>query len=194
MPPRPPIPGWLALAAIALAGGCGDGPAGGPDAGGPDAGGPVAQGEPPTSDLAINEVAPDAPDGAPDWIELVNRGDEALDLCGYFLTDLADRLDHYHPLGGVAPPEPCPARPLEPGGYLVVTADDGAGEGIDHAGFALAHGDEVHVVAIDGLVLDGLLYLVPDDVDGDALARIPDGEGPFYVVAPTPGAANPEAP
>jgi hypothetical protein len=176
----------LALAA------CDDDNGSTPDAGIPDAAAVAGQGGPPTGALVINEVAPDPADGAADWIELLVRGDAPVDLCGWFLTDLVDRLDHYHPLGGVQPPEPCPPRLLGPGARLVVIADDGVGAGIDHAGFKLGHADEVHLVAIDGPTGDGLLYLLPAGHAGHALARAPDGEGLFVLAEPTPGAPNPE--
>ena len=161
----------------------------GPDAGpGADAG-PVAQGSEASSDLAINEVAPRG-DG-PDWLELVNRSEQAIDLCGYFVTDSVDRLDHYQPLGGVLPPDGCEPRWLEPGEYLVVWADDGQGQGVDHAPFRLGQADEVHVVTTSGAVVDSLLYLHLGS-PGPSLARQPDSQGLFYRVEPSQGMPNPE--
>jgi hypothetical protein len=179
-----------ALAMLVALNACGGGGELGPDAGPADAAPDPGQGSPARSALVINEVAPDPAAGAADWVEILNRGETPIDLCGVFLTDLADRLDHYHPLGGVLPPDPCPPRLLGPGERLVVVADDGAEPGIDHAGFALGHADEVHLVAIDGLVIDRLLYLLPAGHGGRSLARIPDGEGAFFLAAPTAGAAN----
>jgi hypothetical protein len=177
------------LLVVALAA-CGTDPAGSVDGGPPDAAAAVGQGSPASGDFVVNEVSPKG-DGA-DWIELVNRGAEPIDLCGYFVTDLADRLDHYHPLGGVLPPEPCPPRLLGAGERLVVFADDHAEAGIDHAGFVLGESDEVHLVTTDGQVIDGLLYLYPADGAGRSLARQPDGEGLFFPAEPSAGAANPE--
>jgi hypothetical protein len=163
-----------------------------PDARPPDP--PHGQGSEATSDLVINEVAPRG--AGADWIELYNRGDAAIDLCEYFLTDAVDRLDHYLPLGGVMPPDPCPATPLEAGARLVVYADDTAiGDPIDpvHAPFELAVADEIHLLRIDGVVADGLLYLYPPGPNVQAtvtLARDPDGTGRFFERAPTPGGAN----
>lgn len=178
-------------AATALVGACGDQGSLEPDAGAPDAG-PTGQGSAATGALAINEVAP-RPDDGPDWVEIVNRSDEAVDLCDYLVTDSLDRLDHYHPLGGAAPPDLCEPRMLAPGAYLVVYADDAAEPSLDHAGFQLARADQVHVATWTGDVVDLLLYLHLAD-DGAALARRPDGEGLFYPTASTAGAANPELP
>jgi hypothetical protein len=159
---------------------------------------PRPQGSPATSDLVINEIAPRG-EGA-DWIELKNRSSAPIDLCGVFLTDAADRLDHYVPLGAVMPPAPCPPRELAPGAYLVIYADDTLlveGGPIDpgHAPFKLDVADEVHLIAVDGGTIDGLLYLYPPGPEAPAdvtLARGPDGDGAFWPLPPTPGAANPE--
>lgn len=176
---------------LVLTAACADPGAHGADAGVDAAPGPRWQGAEARGELVVNEVAPRPSSGA-DWIELHNRSDEALDLCDYFVTDSLDRLDHYLPLGGAPPPEPCEARLLAPGAYLVVTAGDAFEPGLDEAPFALGLADETHVVTATGLAVDSLFYLYPSDGGGDSLARSPDGEGRFTLVAPTPGAANPE--
>lgn len=174
----------LLLAAAVLPGCDGGDPSGEPDAAPADAAPPTGQGNEARADqpVVINEVASEPPEG-PDWVELKNRSDAPVDLSGAFVTDAADRLDHYYrfPEGTV----------LAPGAYLIVWADDGKpGEG-HHAPFELGRADGVHLVAADGLALDALLYLATDD--GQSLARIPDGEGLFFHAAGTPAAANPEA-
>jgi hypothetical protein len=181
----------MRLAAIVLVlSGCGQ------DAATPDGGvdaGPVAQGSEPTGDLIVNEVAP-LVDG-PDWIELLNRSDAPVDLCGFFVTDGLDRLDHYLALGGAAPPDPCTEQLLDSGARLIIYADDDPEQGPDHAPFKLTGADEVHVLRTTGITEDSLLYLYPADGAGRSLARIPDGEGLFWPAEPTPAAANPaEAP
>lgn len=182
-----------AIAAVAVAG-CGDNLAG-PDAAAPA--GPLAQGSEATSDLVINEVAPRG--GGPDWVELYNRSVTPIDLCGVFLSDAVDRLDHYLPLGGVMPPAPCPPRLLAPGARLIIEADDTPileGVAIDplHAPFELGLADEIHLISAEGAVIDGLLFLYPPGPNAPAevtLARDPDGSGRFYERAPSMGAANP---
>lgn len=174
--------------------GCGPAESGGPDAGTADAG-VVIQGGEARGDLVVNEVAP-RPQTGPDWFELHNRSAAAIDLCEYFVTDSLDRLDHYSPLGGVAPPESCPPRWLEAGDYYLVFADDTPALGPEHARFKLGVADAVHVVTRAGLPMDNLVYLYPDGATEDelVLARAPDGQGPFYLIEPTPGAPNPEVP
>jgi len=158
---------------------------------------PRGQGSEATSDLVINEIAPRG-DG-PDWVELYNRSVTPIDLCGVFFTDAVDRLDHYLPLGGVMPPAPCTARTLAPGDRLIVYADDTPivdGTPIDavHAPFELDVADEVHLVAIEGGVIDGLLFLYPPGPEAPAdvtLSRDPDGSGVFFPRMPSPAAPNP---
>lgn len=149
------------------------------------------QGSETSAVLVVNEVSPKPASGA-DWLELLNRSGEAIDLCGYFVTDDLERLDHYLPLGGVAPPDPCPPRWLQPGEYLLVYADDAAAAGLDHAPFKLGVADEAHVVTITGEPVDSLRYLFPTGYGSVSLGRVADGSGRFYPVEPTPGAANPQ--
>jgi hypothetical protein len=158
---------------------------------------PEGQGSEPTGDLVVNEIAPRG-DG-PDWVEIHNRGAQAIDLCGAFLTDGVDRLDHYLPLGGVMPPAACAPRMIEPGAYLVIFADDTpivSTLPLDplHAPFELDIADEIHLVGTDGVVLDGLLYLYPPGPEAPAdvtLSRSPNGAGLFYEREPSQGAPNP---
>lgn len=137
------------------------------------------QGSPPRSDVVVNEVEFAGSSGS-DWIELANRTPSAIDLDGFFLTDDGDRLDHYYVF-------PTGTR-LAPMGYIVVQADDGAsGEG-HHAPFKLARADGALLLDKDGLVLDSVLFLGPED--GRSLARLPDLEGLFFATTPSPGARN----
>jgi hypothetical protein len=184
-----------ALVLLLTVAACADPVAAVPDARPPEP--PHGQGSEATGDLVINEVAPRG-DGA-DWIEILDRGSEAIDLCGVFLTDAVDRLDHYLPLGGVLPPAPCSPRMIAPGERVIVLADDLPivdGVPIDpgHAPFELGVSDELHLVSTEGVVIDGLLYLYPPgpNVPADVtLARDPDGSGLFFERAPSPGEVNP---
>lgn len=143
--------------------------------------------------LVVNEVMAKAVDG-PDWIELVNRSDVAIDLCDYFVSDSIDRLDHYLHLAVAPPPQECQPSMLDAGAYLVVYADDDVGAGPYHAPFKLGGADEAHVISVRGEVIDSLIYLYPAKSKGLSLARIPSGEGLFWIGAPSMGASNPEEP
>jgi hypothetical protein len=151
-----------------------------PDAGTEPA---IPQGSEPTSELIINEVSPRG--AGDDWIEIANRSAASIDLCDYFLSDSVDRLDHYLPLGGAAPPDLCEPLLIDGGAYLVITADGG-----DGAPFRLGVADEVHLIRVDGEPVDSLIYLYRAATPGDTLARLPDASGLFFPAAPTPGEAN----
>jgi len=85
-----------------------------------------------------------------DWIELYNRGNEAVDLAGYSLTDSADDPTRWT----------FPSRVLQPGEYLVVFASGRAtpeptdAAGNLHTNFRLsAKGEYLALIAPDGKVL-----------------------------------------
>jgi hypothetical protein len=148
---------------------CGD-PGLGPDGGGAPDAGPVVQGSAASADLVINELSPQ-PSAGPEWVELLNRSDAPIDLTGYFLTDKADRLDHYLQLEGV----------LAPGELVVIEPGDAFGLGV---------AEEVHLLTTTGLSIDGLAYLFVGAGDDQTLARQPSGQGAFYFADPTPGETN----
>lgn len=124
--------------------------------------------------LCINELMPDNEasvadeTGAwPDWIELHNPTDAAIDLEGWYVTDY--RLEPgRHRLGALT---------LEAGGFLVLWADELPDLGPDHLGFALSNdGGEVALFAPDGrgtivtygpMAADFSLARVPDCCEGD---------------------------
>lgn len=82
----------------------------------------------------------------PDWIEIYNAGDEAVDLAGWSLTDKAKTLDKWV----------FPTTILDPGGFLVVMASgkDYRDAGAElHTNFKLgASGDYLALVRPDGKV------------------------------------------
>jgi len=86
----------------------------------------------------------DAWDDRPDWIEIFNPTDEAIDLNGWYLTDQVDELDKWQ----------LPNVLLSPGGYLVVFAsgrDERDPTRELHTGFQLkAGGESVALVQPDG--------------------------------------------
>ena len=135
--------------------------------------------------IVINEI-----DSQPaDWVEFYNPGTETLDISGYEIRDNSD--DHrWQFLAGTT---------IAGGEYLVVEADS----------IGLVDGDESRFDAPIGIgsadrirLYDASLELIDDSepwtghaaIDGDAaaatLARCPDGEGPFVLAYPTPGATN----
>lgn len=122
----------------------------------------------------------------PDWLELYNPNDAAVDLSGWWLTEDVD-----DPFKWQLPED----TSIEGGGYLLIFADDDTEEGPLHASFKLAGGggDDVALFGpnlLDNPLVDSVedMQPLPSDI---ALSRTPDG-GPTWGVdnSPTPGAAN----
>jgi hypothetical protein len=109
-----------------------------------------------------------------DWIELINLGDAAIDLAGYYISDTANnRLKVQIGTGNT----------LAPGGILLLWADSQQQQGANHLAFKFSSsGDGACVSNPQGYVLDCIRFsAIPlNDAGEDAsLARFPDGIGAF---------------
>lgn len=106
--------------------------------------------------LAINEfmAATDKtdPSGTPlEWIEILNRSDETVDLSGFALTDDPESPAKWK----------LPAVDLEPGGLFLVwaTGYDKFENGNYHANFRLdAGGEYLAILRADGTVVDAIVF------------------------------------
>ena len=123
---------------------------------------------------------------ADDWIELKNTSDTALDLSGMYLSD-----DRTNPKKWQFPT----GTMIDAGGYLLIWADDDAGDSPGlHANFKLsAKGESVVLSDTDdngNTVIDAVDFPALDaDV---AYGRTPEGSGAFQVLsADSPGGATP---
>lgn len=120
---------------------------------------------------------------APDWIELHNPTDAAIDLAGYGLSD-----DPAQPMRWGFP-----AATIPPHGYLVVFAS-GRDEPFDpegnlHANFQLdADGESLLLTAPDGTTTLDAITTYPAQDEDLAYGRSLDGDWTF--INPTPGAPN----
>jgi hypothetical protein len=151
----------------------------------------IPGGPPPA--LRVNEVVPlnasivqDEQGDFDGWIEIYNASPSSVDLAGMFLSESADPND---------PKWTFPAAtPICAGCFLLVWADDEAGEGPLHASFTLAPGGgSVHLYRSDLLEIDALTY--PALAMDVAYGRFPDGGfGLEELYVATPGAANQTAP
>ncbi len=146
-------------------------------------------------DLRINEIVAgndtgiqDAYGDRDDWIEIYNRGSESVNLEGLFITDslplpLLWEIPSGNPL----------ATTIEPGGFIILWADDEPEEGEDHVGFKLSKsGEQVGLFMVldeKTILLDSVTYTsVPDDL---SMARYPDGDGSWRLFdTPTPSSYN----
>jgi len=137
-------------------------------------------------DLVINElladnetVLADEAGEFDDWIELYNRGDEPVELAGFFLSD--DPADPFA--------FPLPAGRLGPGERLLVWADGDTDQGPLHAPFGLSRDGESVVLSTAAAIVDQIDFDAQDPDVG--LAREVDGAVTWMRCAyPSPGGPN----
>ena len=125
-------------------------------------------------EIVINEVAPS---GAPsDWVELLNRSDESVDLGGWTMTD--DDPEHVHAFAE--------GQILGPGAYLLLLRDDAGG-----FTFGLGGADSISLFAPDGTQVDTTTWESGEAPEEQSWGRIPNGTGEFMTLeTPTAGGAN----
>jgi hypothetical protein len=145
---------------------------------------------PALSSIVINELLANSVGGVPDWIELHNTTDQAIDIGGWFLSDDRDELTKYEIASGTTIPA---------GGYVVFDQDRHFGNEDDpgcHDRFALSrNGETVYLHSGADGALGG--YSEQEKFDASeprvSLGRYQKSTGTFNFVAlsaPTPGAAN----
>ncbi len=143
---------------------------------------PVELGEP----LVINELLADNDTGLSDpegelddWLELYNRGDEPVDLAGYFLSD--DEEDPFV--------YALPDIELAPGERFLVWCDNDPDQGPDHADFRMSKDGETLILSTDSVTVDRVEF-GPQETDV-SWARQPDGGEVWgFCEPPSPRAPN----
>ena len=151
--------------------------------------------------LVINEIVASNDAGITDemgefedWVEIFNPGTETVDLSGMYLTDNFDDRHAWAIPAGYS---------LAPGAYLVVWADDDAGDGPLHANFKLSAGGEeialydaedlgnakIHGFKYGPVATDVAIGFRPD-LGADKDANFAFGYAPEYLATPTPGSGN----
>ena len=115
----------------------------------------------------------------PDWIEIFNPGEEAVDLSGYTLTD-----DIRDPVKW-----PIPAGTTVAAGEYFLFWADGRDEG-QHSSFRLDRdGEEIVLYDPDGALVDMVRF--GDQVEDVSYGRVVDGAADWaYFQQPTPGRKN----
>lgn len=118
-----------------------------------------------------------------DWIELYNRGDQAVSLSGYYLTDKADEQLKWA----------LPDTLMAPGEFILVWADEDLDKGSLHADFKLsASGEVIHLYKKNGdlVELQDSISFGAQETD-KAFGRVEDGAQEWVVLSnPTPGFSN----
>ncbi len=136
--------------------------------------------------LIINEVVSsntnsliDEYNESPDWLELYNTGDEAINLTGFGLSDNPDEIGKW-----IFPP-----MLIESDDYLVIFASGTDSDSI-HTNFRFsAEGEDLIISDPSGTLIDQLyIPALPTDV---SYGRLPEEESEWaYFLVPTPGAVN----
>ncbi len=143
-------------------------------------GGTPALDDPPTNtpldDVVINEFLAHTDLPQTDFIELYNRGDQAVDISGCFLSETTATNKFQIPTNTI----------LAAGTHIAFAQAT--------LGFSLSsHGDEIYFVNADETrVIDAIRF--PAQRNGVTTGRLPDGAPDFYVLAsPTTNAPNTQA-
>ena len=142
-----------------------------------------------TATLAINEIMAsnastyqDEAGEYDDWIEIYNYGEDAVFLGDKYLSDKEDNPSKWaFPDISIAPKE-----------FLIIWADEDGSQGDLHSNFKLGkNGETIGIYDSDAkqnTPIDLLTYTTLET--DEALGRIPDGNGNWQKVNPTPGRSN----
>lgn len=119
-----------------------------------------------------------------DWIEIYNSGTVAVDLGGMYLSD-----DKNDPFKSKIPLTNSSVTTLQPGGFIVVWADEQGSQGELHANFKLSSsGEDVGLFYKDGRTIHSYTYGVQQENVSMGLNE--DGATWSFTSDPTPGDSN----
>jgi hypothetical protein len=120
-----------------------------------------------------------------DWIEIYNKGAVAVNIADMYLSD--DVLD---PFKFHVPKTNTAKTTIQPGGHLVIWADESKSQGELHANFKLsANGESVGLYYVDGRTIDKYEY--GQQNDNKSFGRITDGAATWKeFTSATPGTSN----
>ena len=149
---------------------------------------PIPDPPEPTLSVVINEMLPrntengsDQDGEFDDWIELYNNSAEAVDISGYYLSDVkADITKWSFPAGTT----------IQGNGYLIVWADDDTTQVGLHTNFKLSatNGETVLFHTDEEVLVDMVSF--PPAAEEKSWARKPNGTGDFEWSTPTFNATN----
>lgn len=125
---------------------------------------------------------PDELDEYPDWFELINIGDEAINLTGYYLTDDVSNPTRFVISGALT---------LQPGAIVLFYADDDPSQGSRHTNFRLENsGETLALFEPQGAAPVDLIEFGRQGGD-QAYGRFPDGAETWGdPLCSTPGEPN----
>lgn len=121
-----------------------------------------------------------------DWVEVHNHGQVAVDIAGYYFTDRLDAPQKWMVPIGI--PD---STVIEPGGFMVLFADEDSEQGWNHMNFKLnGMGEHLALRTPDGFTVSDSLWVPALEVDL-SWGRAYDNQLPWVVFeAPTPDASN----
>lgn len=144
-------------------------------------------------DIVINEVVSNNQEVMDefgvmeDYIELYNKGTEPVDIGGWYITDTpGNQLFHQMPTNNAS------MTTIQPGGYLILWADDEPNQGAQHLGFKLSKDGETLILSRK---LEDNSVAIIDSVSFPVLgyqsySRVPDGSATWAIQGLTFNAAN----
>lgn len=145
--------------------------------------------------LVVNEFmafntscCPDNSSGAnefDDWIEIYNKGSEAVNIGGMYLSDSKN-----DPFMSKIPTDNPTLTTIAPGGHLLLWADNSTAQGPLHLNFGLSNaGEDVGLFYIDGRTID--VYTFGAQSANTSVGRTTDGAATWKSFSsPTPGTSN----
>lgn len=149
----------------------------------------------PLPELVVNEFmafnstcCPDNDSGVDefdDWIEIYNKGAVAVNIGGMYLSDnLTNPFNHKIPTDNPS------ATTIQPGGYLILWADNSPSQGPLHLDFALSNtGEAIGIYYIDGRAINE--YTFSAQSENISWGRTTDGAATWKSFnTPSPGASN----
>jgi spore coat protein CotH len=134
-----------------------------------------------TQDVVINEfmasntsIAVDDDGDYDDWIELHNNTNSPMSTGLFYLSDDFGLTNRWK----------MPDVLIEPGGYLIVWADEDTAQSALHANFRLNSATDSLMLTLDnGTVLDSITF--QSQITDMTTGRYPNGTGPFMTLSPT---------
>jgi hypothetical protein len=120
-----------------------------------------------------------------DWFEIYNAGTEAVNIANMYLSD-----DSTDPFKYKVPATNSSKTTVQPGGYLLIWADNTKSQGELHTNFKLSSsGGSVGIYYIDGRTINEYAY--ETQVDDVSFGRTTDDADTWKSFnTPTPGASN----
>lgn len=120
-----------------------------------------------------------------DWIEIYNKGNTAVNIAGMYLSDSKSNPFNYK-----IPSDNPSLTTIQPGGFILLWADNSPAQGVLHLDFALSNlGEDVGLYYLDGRAIDE--YTFGAQSENTSTGRTTNGAPTWKIfVTPTPGQSN----